>query len=156
MKTLPVIYGSGTTDRSLDRRAQSALFTLSFGLHVVHNRGAGSTLTFGGLAGSAWMKETLNYVNHHRGMLKRKISLIVLAFVCAPLALSQDAGLPPLGKDAIEHLGQVVSKYDKFTDKSKIELALKVDGNYLEGTFLIALCVFSGQIAPANAKVVLG
>lgn len=70
--------------------------------------------------------------------------------------MSQDAGLPPLGKDAIEHLGQVVRKYDKFTDKSKIELALKVKGDYLNGTFLIALCVFNGQIVPTNAKAVLG
>lgn len=90
-------------------------------------------------------------------MLKRKIPLIIsVLFVCASPAVAQDTGLPPLGKDAIQHVGQVVSKYDKFTDKSKIELALQVEGEYLDGMFLVAVCVFSGQIVPANAKVVLG
>ena len=103
------------------------------------------------------MKGTVKHIEQNRKTSTRRISLVILlVFTCAPLALSQDAGLPPLGKDAIEHLGQVVRKYDKFTDKSKIELALKVKGDYLNGTFLIALCVFNGQIVPTNAKAVLG
>lgn len=69
---------------------------------------------------------------------------------------AQDAGLPPLGKDAIEHVGQVISKYDRFTDKSKIELALRVKGEYLDGLYLVAFCIYSGQVVPDNAKVILG
>jgi hypothetical protein len=83
----------------------------------------------------------------------RRISPIFLFLsLSASLVASQDTGLPPLGRDAIENVGQVISKYDNFTDKTKIELALQVKG----GTFFIAICVFNGQIVPANAKVVLG
>lgn len=83
--------------------------------------------------------------------------LVALMLSCAAVSgLAQDAGLPPLGKDAIENVGQVVSKYDRFTDKSKIELALPVKGNDLDGLYLFAVCVYSGQAVPDNAKVVLG
>ena len=86
-----------------------------------------------------------------------KISLaLFLTLAFGQIIASQDAGLPPLGADAIEHLGSVVSKYDKFTDKSKLELALQVKGTFLNGVFFTAVCVYSGQVVPTNAKVVLG
>ena len=103
------------------------------------------------------MKETIKHIKQNQRILDRSILVgILVVFICAVRALSQDAGLPPLGKDAIEHLGKVVSKYDKFTDKSKIELALKVKGDDLNGTYLVVLCVFNGQTVPTNAKAVLG
>lgn len=86
------------------------------------------------------------------------ILLILMLLFSTSAALAQDAGLPPIGKDAILHVGQVVSKYDKFTDKSKIELAMPVKdgGQGKRGLYLFALCIYSGQVVPGNAKVVLG
>jgi hypothetical protein len=91
-----------------------------------------------------------------RACFKGVLLAFVLSCLVAVPASAQDAGLPPLGKDAIEHVGQVVSKYDKFTDKSKIELALLVKGEELNGIYLVAFCIYSGQVVPDNAKVVLG
>jgi hypothetical protein len=89
--------------------------------------------------------------------MSRKILLaIALIAFWAPTATSQDTGLPPLGADAIQHIGNVVSKYDKFTDKSKIELALQVRGTTQNGMFLTVFCVYSGRVVPVNAKAHIG
>jgi hypothetical protein len=89
-------------------------------------------------------------------MSRKILFAIALTAFLTQTATSQDAGLPPLGADAIQHLGTVVSKYDKFTDKSKIELALQVRGTYLNGMFFTVFCVYSGGVVPVNARAHVG
>jgi len=89
--------------------------------------------------------------------MNRKILLATaLTVFLTQAGSSQDTGLPPIGSDAIQHLGNVVSKYDKFTDKSKIELAIQVRGTSLNGMFLTVFCVYSGRVVPVNAKAYIG
>ena len=92
----------------------------------------------------------------NRKMSGKILLAIALTAFLTRTASSQDTGLPPLGADAIQQLGNVVSKYDKFTDKSKIELALQVRGTSLNGMFLTVFCVYSGRAVPVNAKAHIG
>jgi hypothetical protein len=87
-----------------------------------------------------------------------RITLVTIALTVflTQAASSQDTGLPPLGADAIQHLDNIVSKYDKFTDKSKIELAIQVRGTSMNGMFLTVFCVYSGRVVPVNAKAYIG
>lgn len=89
-------------------------------------------------------------------MIRTFLYSICVILLLSHVATSQDTGLPPVGADAIKNLGNVVSKYDKFTDKSKIELALQVRGSSLDGMFFTAFCVYSGQVVPVNAKAFIG
>lgn len=79
--------------------------------------------------------------------------VILLSF---SICQAQEKQLPPLGYDAIQNVGKVIHKYDRFTNMTKTEVVIRLRGTYLDGLNLTLFSFYEGQIAPNNPDVYVG
>jgi hypothetical protein len=75
----------------------------------------------------------------------KAIAVLILLAALTGAGFAQSGAMPPLGKDAFLNPGKVVTAYDEFTDKSKIELLIPLRGDLKQGVFMMPVCVYSGR-----------
>jgi hypothetical protein len=72
--------------------------------------------------------------------------LLLFLFILLPVsAASQVNSLPPIAKDALLNPGVIMTGYDRFTDKSKIEFIAPLQGDIKSGLSLFVLCTYDGR-----------
>lgn len=76
----------------------------------------------------------------------KTFAVLILLALMSVAGLAQVESLPPIGKDAIQNQGKIVTAYDEFTDKSKIETTISVaDNGQGESLYLLAVSTFTGR-----------
>jgi hypothetical protein len=85
----------------------------------------------------------------------KAIAVLILLALMSVAGLAQSKSLPPIAKDALLNLGKIVMAYDEFTDKSKIEVIIPLQGGITDGVFLFALSTFDGRKVPSDLTGIL-